>query len=180
MVEKSVMTKSGKSTRGKKQAPPTTQIQPVAVHAQPVASQRIFDAVPLGIISVDWDGHIQYMNQPAKSLLGEPAQGLRLEDWPEYFGFYLDDGVVPFPAERLPLLRALRGEAVDDAEEMILRKEAGKPIWISMSAELLRDENGNVEGAIATIRDIHYRKQIEISRERQIKRTEALYRFSHG
>lgn len=179
MVEKSVMTKSGKSTQGKKQAPPTPQIQPVPVNTQPVASQRIFDAISLAIISVDWDGHIQYMNQPARSLLGEPAQRLSLEEWPEYFGFYLDDGVVPFPVERLPLLRALRGEVVDDAEEMILRKESAGPTWISMSAELLRDENGNVEGAIAIIRDIHYRKQIEISRERQIKRTEALYRFSH-
>jgi len=49
-----------------------------------------------------------------------------------------------------------------------------------MSAELLRDENGNVDGAIAIIRDVDYRKQIELSREKQIQRTEALYRFSQS
>ena len=88
---------------------------------------------------------------------------------------------MPFPDQKLPLIRALRGEEVQEAEEIILRKEGdNKAIWISMSAELLRDENGNVDGAIAIIRDIDYRKQMELSREKQIKRTEALYRFSHG
>ena len=179
MVEKSVMTKPGKSTQGKKQVPPTTKIQPVPVDTQTIASQRVFDAIPLAIVSVDWKGQIQYMNQTAKSLLGGPKDNLPLEEWSEHFGLYLDDGVVPFPVQRLPLRRALQGEAVGEAEEIILRKEGNKAIWISMSAELLRDENGNVDGAIAIIRDINYRKQIEISRERQVKRTGALYRFSH-
>ncbi len=181
MVEKPVMTKSGKSTQKKKQAPPTTEYQPVPADAQTIASQKVFDAVPLAIVSVDWNGQIQYMNRAAKSLLGEPDRQLKLEDWSGRFGLYLDDGQIPFPAQKLPLLRALRGEAVGEIEEIILRREGeNKGTWIAMSAELLRDENGNVDGAIAIIRDISYRKQIEISREKQIKRTEALYRFSHN
>jgi PAS domain S-box-containing protein len=176
MVEKLVMTKSGKSNQ-KKQT--TTKYQPLPVDGQAIASQKAFDAIPLAIVSVDWKGQIQYMNKAAKSLLGEPDQQLQLEDWPQRFGLYLDDGVVPFPEQQLPLRRALRGENVPEPEEMILRnpgKEKG--IWISMSAELLRDENGNVDGVIAIIRDVNYRKQIELSREKQIRRTDALYRLS--
>jgi PAS domain S-box-containing protein len=180
MVEKSVMAKSGKSTQKKKQASPTTKYQPVPMDAHTIASQKVFDAIPLAIVSVDWNGQIQYMNRAARSLLGEPDPHLKLEDWARHFGLYLDDGIVPFPAHTLPLLRALHGEAVAEAEEIILRKEGtDKATWISMSAELLRDENGNVDGVIAIIRNIDYRKQIELSREKQIKRTEALYRFSH-
>ena len=178
MVEKSVMTKSGKSKQ-KKQAVPTTTYEPV--DAQVIASQKVFDAIPLAIISVDWNGQIQYMNRAARSLLGEPDSHFPLEEWPTKFGLYLDDGVMPFPAQRLPLLRALQGEDIREPEEIILRKTGSeKEIWISMSAELLRDENGNVDGAIAIIRDVHYRKQIELSRENQIQRTEALYRFSQA
>ncbi len=178
MVEKSVMAKSGKSNR-KKQT--STEYQPLAVDAQTMSSQKIFEAIPLAIISVDWNGQIQYMNRAAKALLGEPGPYLKLEEWPQSFGLYLDDGVMAFPAPQLPLIRALRGEQVREPEEMILRKEGSeKGTWISMSAELMRDENGNVDGAIALIRDIDYRKQIELAREKQIKRTEALYRFSHG
>lgn len=178
MAEKSVMTKSGKSNQ-KKQT--TTEYQTLPVDAQTIASQKIFEAIPLAIVSVDWKGQIQYMNRAAKSLLDEPDPHLKLEEWSQSFGLYLDDGMMPFPEQKLPLLRALRGEEVREPEEIILRKEGSdKGFWISMSAELLRDENGNVDGAIAIIRDIDYRKQIELARERQIQRTEALYRFSHS
>ena len=180
MVEKSVMTKSGKSNQ-KKQVTTTTKYQPLSIDGQTISSQKVFDALPLAIVSMDWKGQIQYMNKTAKSLLGEPDPGITLEEWPEKFGFYLDDGLVPFPSQNMPILRVLRGEEVQEPEEIILRKEGNlKGVWISMSAELLRDENGNIDGAIAIIRDIDYRKQIELSREKQNKRTEALYRFSHG
>jgi PAS domain S-box-containing protein len=178
MVEKLVMTKSGKSSQ-KKRTAVTTKYESLPADAQTIASQKIFDAIPLAIVSVNWKGQLQYMNRAARSMLGEPDPQLKLEDWSRTFGFYLDDGVIPFPEEQLPLLRALRGEVVQEPEEIILRKpgeEKGR--WISMSAELLRDENGNVDGAITIVRDINYRKQIELSREKQIKRTDALYRLS--
>jgi PAS domain S-box-containing protein len=177
MVEKLVMTKSGKSNQ-KKQV--TTKYPPLPADGQMTTAQKLFEAIPLAIVSVDWNGHIQYMNRAAKSLLGEPNQLVKLEEWTQTFGLYLDDGVMPFPSEKLPPLRMLRGEDVRDSEEMLLHKQGSdKGIWISMSAELLRDENGNMDGAIAIIRNIDYRKQIELAREKQVQRTEALYRFSH-
>ncbi len=170
------MTKSAKSTQKKRT---TTKYEPMPGDGQAIASQKVFDAIPLAIVSVDWKGHIQYLNKAAKPLLGEPDPQLKLEDWPEHFGLYLDDGVIPFPEQQLPLRRALRGENVPEPEEMILRKPGEeKGIWIAMAAELLRDENGNVDGAIAIIRDVNYRKQIELSREKQVRRTDALYRLS--
>src|SRR5215211_1683313 len=178
MVEKLVMAKSDKSNQ-KKRTATTTKYQSLPVDGRSVVSQKVFDAIPLAIVSVDWNGQIQYMNRAAKSLLGEPEQLLKLEEWPQKFGLYLDDGMVLFPEHQLPLRRALQGESVQEPEEIILRKpgeEKGR--WISMSAELLRDENGNIDGAIAIVRDINYRKQIELSREKQIKRTDALYRLS--
>lgn len=180
MEDKSLMTKSGKLTP-KKRKSNTTPSPLVSLEQQMIPSQKVFDALPLAIISVDWKGQIQYMNRAAKSMLGEPDGLLQLEEWPQRFGFYLDDGLIPYPAEKLPLLHALRGETVGEAEEIILRKEGDRQgIWISMSAETLRDENGNIDGAIALLRDINYRKQIELSREKHAKRTEALYSFSRA
>jgi PAS domain S-box-containing protein len=180
MEEKSLMTKPEKLKPKKKNSNTTN---PVLINAKPavIPSEKVFDAIPLAIISVDWQGRIQYMNRAARAMLGKPPKQLKLEDWSDQFGFYLDDGMMPYPSQKLPIARVLRGEAVQDAEEMILRKDGQeKGFWISMSAELLRDENGNVDGAIALIRDINYRKQIELSREKNIKRTEALYKFSHA
>jgi PAS domain S-box-containing protein len=179
MEEKSVMAKSGKGNQKKQTT--TTKYQAVQVDPQTVASQKLFDAIPLAIVSVDWNGQIQYMNMAAQSLLGEPDKKIKLAEWPQRFGFYLDDGMVRFPEQKLPILRALRGEAVEDAEEIVLRKDGDQSsTWIAMSAEILKDENGNIEGAIALIRDITYRKQIELSREKHVKRTEAIYRLSRA
>ena len=51
MEEKSVMTKSGKVNK-KKQT--TTKYQLAPVDPQTMASQKLFDAIPLAIVSVDW------------------------------------------------------------------------------------------------------------------------------
>src|SRR5215211_3807222 len=117
MVEKSVMTKSGKSSQ-KKRASVPTKYEPSPADAQTIASQKVFDAIPLAIVSVNWKGQLQYMNRTARSLLGEPDPQLKLEDWSRTFSFYLDDGLVPFPEEQLPLLRALRGEIIQEPEEI--------------------------------------------------------------
>jgi PAS domain S-box-containing protein len=180
MEEKSIMTRSDK-LKTKKKTSNTTKDLLTTADQQMIPSDKVFDAIPLAIISVDWKGRIQYMNRVARAMLGEPDKHLGLENWAEKFGFYLDDGLMPYSSERLPLARILQGETVGEAEEMILRRDGDeKGIWISMSAELLRDENGNIDGAIALMRDINYRKQIELSREKNIKRTEALYSFSHA
>ncbi len=180
MEEKSIMARSDKPTP-KKRKPNIPNPLLVSLEEQMIPSKKVFDAIPLAIVSVDWKGQIQYMNKTAESMLGKPDKSLKLEEWPQSFGLYLDDGSIPYPAEKLPLVRALRGEAAGEAEEIILRRNGDtKAIWISMSAETLRDENENIDGAIALIRDIDYRKQIELSREKHVKRTEALYSFSHA
>lgn len=180
MEEKSLMTKPEK-LKSRKKPSNTAKVLSKESNQPMIPSEKVFDAIPLAIISVGWKGQIQYMNRVARVMMGEPAQDLKLEAWSDRFGFYLDDGALPYPAEQLPVARVLRGETVSEAEEMILRKAGDeKGIWIAMSAELLRDENGNVDGAIVLIRDINYRKQIELSREKNLKRTEALYKFSHA
>ena len=178
MEEKSRLKKPGKSVR-KKRTADITKYKPALNRKQTTQLQKALDAFPIAIVIVDLNGNIQYMDQSAKTLLGEPEKRLKLKDWPQAFGLYLDDGIVPYPGENLVLLRVLQGEIVEDPEEIILRREADeRGIWISISAQALKDEDGNIEGAVALIRDITYRKQIEISREKHIQRLEALYKLS--
>ena len=139
MEEKSVMTKSGKVNKKK----PTTKYRLTPSDPQTTASQKLFDAIPLAIVSVDWQGQIQYLNKAARSLLGEPDKKIKLEESPAKFGLYLDDGLVPFPEQKLPIVRALRGEAAEDAEEIVLRRDGDEnKTSIAMSAEIFKDETG--------------------------------------
>ncbi len=178
MKEKSSLKKSGKPIR-KKRIAEKTKYQKLFNQEWNTQFHKLLDAFPVPFVMVGLNGSIQFMNQKAKALLGEPDPDLKLEDWPQSFGLYLDDGKLLYPGQKLSVGRALRGEDVEESEEMILRKEGeDKGIWISISTEVLRDENGDIEGALALIRDISYRKKVELSREKQVQRIEELYRLS--
>jgi PAS domain S-box-containing protein len=178
MEEKSVMSKL-KKLSSKRQTQNIVKVMPVNVDQGSVHPQKIFDAIPVGIISIDSRGKIQYMNRAAKLLLGEPDQTLSLAEWPQKFGLYLKDTGLPYPQEKLPLVRALYGETVE-AEEMIVQKDNNQQGgWISMSTEPVRDEYGNIEGAIACIWDISHRKQMDLSQKKQVQQIEAIQRFLH-
>jgi len=164
----------------KKQTTVTTKNRPVRVDKQVAQFQNIFNNIPIAMVTTDWSGHIKYMNRAARQLLGEAAKDLEPGEWPQEFGLYLDDGLMLFPGHKLPLVRALQGGTLQ-TEELILRKNGNeRGIWVSMSAELIRGDDGNAEGAIILIEDITYRKQVQLSQEKQARRTEALYKLSRS
>jgi len=179
-VEEKLIVKKPDKPIGKKRTTTTTKQKTGLTQDQASQFQKVLNAFPAAVVLVDLNGNIQFMNEKAKTLMGEVDLSLKLEDWPELFGLYLDDGKMKYPAHKLPLRRALQGESVEDAEEIILRRKGKeRGIWISVSAEATRDESGNIDGAIALISDISYRKQVEISQEKHVQRIEALYKLSH-
>lgn len=146
---------------------------------QSIELQDIVDKIPDAIILVDIKGKVRHLNTKAHSIFGSLKDVSDPTTWPEEIGLYMDDGATTYPEQRLPVQLALQGQAVE-GEEMILRRTSeSEGIWISMSAKPLNSEDGGVEGALVVIRDISYRKQIELSRQKHIERTEALYKLSH-
>jgi len=143
-------------------------------------SHSIFDKIPEGVILTNTQGYIRHLNKQAKLLFGEQTDSYEGEKWFETIGLYLDDGMMmPYPEHELPFMRALQGEATH-AEEMILRKNDNEEgIWISMTSYPLNHTDGNIDGAITFIRNINYRKQIELSQENLVRKTEALYKLSY-
>ncbi len=117
---------------------------------------------------------------PRTDFFGEELGDFGPEMWAEKYGFFLDDEKTYFPRRSLPLVRALNGEPVQ-GEEMLLHTEKSQDTrYITMDARPLRDESGELSGAIVIIRDITYRKKIELSREKQARRAEALYTVSRS
>jgi PAS domain S-box-containing protein len=177
MDDKLVMDNLGRSDL-KEPAAETATDQPINSGRRSAQLQNIFDNIPEAIIFINREGRIRNMNTAAKSMLGEQDEFFTLEEWPQKFGFFLDDAITLYPGHKMPLLRALQGETVQ-GEEMILRKDGGQSaVWISMSCAPFKGENGDIDGAIALIRDITYRKRMELSREKHAQRTEALYKLS--
>jgi PAS domain S-box-containing protein len=104
-------------------------------------------------------------NQRASELLGlprDPDLGTLLDD-PRTFTVFRDGKEIP-PAER-PLHRAARGEDVHDELLEALFKDGTRKILL-MRAVPLRDEWGEVQGAVAAAADvterIHYEKHLKL------------------
>lgn len=140
--------------------------------------RTIIDKIPEAIILTDLDGNNLYLNIEAKMLLGKEVKNSKSWKWPQDFGLYLDDGLTPYPQHKLPPVLAMQGKVIEN-EEMILRNEGEvQGRWISMSAQPLERPDGSIEGVMTFVRNISYRKQIELSRQLHIQRTEALYKLS--
>jgi two-component system response regulator HydG len=124
-----------------------------------------------GVVVVDLQGRVQVLNSAAEQILGVPFRNIPKERWSSHFGIHGPDGLTLVPAENLPIVRALAGETVRDAEE-VLRNEA-RPAGgrYSVSACPLRAEDGSVRGGISLFRDITERSAEE---ERRIRRFSAL------
>lgn len=168
-----------KKFSGGKQTPDGAENQKIRLTRREALLETIINNIPEAVIAIDLDGLIISLNRAAQSMLGQQIEDLRLDEWPEKLGLFLEDGRTYYPSEKMPLVRALKGESIQ-AEEMILHHNNLNGVWISMSAKPLEDENEQINGAIALFRDITSRKQIEQSREKLARHNEALYKFSRA
>ncbi|HWY53130.1 MAG TPA: SpoIIE family protein phosphatase [Terriglobales bacterium] len=123
-----------------------------ALARQSDALQVIFESLPWGVIVADQDGRFLFSNPAAEKILGIgivetlPAAGTSLEGW------YLPDQVSVVPPDRLPLVRAIRGQEVVD-ELVYLRNSYHLGVWIRVNAWPLKDSAGIVSGGVMMFHD---------------------------
>lgn len=121
---------------------------------------QFLEAIPVGVAVVDTSGRPYYFNGRATQLLGKDIDpSLTPNQLAQEYQVYLAGTDQKYLTERMPIIRALRGERtrVDDIEihcnNATIPIEAwGTPVF---------DEQGNVTYAIATFQDITERKQAE-------------------
>jgi PAS domain S-box-containing protein len=118
-----------------------------------------------GVIIVDANGLITFVNDAAARLHGVERIGITPEEWPKAYNLMTLDGK-PYPADDLPLARALRqGETVRDAEWLISRPD-GVTVHAQGSAAPVVNRDGHAVGAVLTVRDVTEQREREAERER--------------
>src|SRR5262249_53101155 len=106
-------------------------------------------------------------NPAAERMFGKGATTTTVEEWSHQYGLYLPDMVTPFPANELPLARALRGEEVDNVEMFVRRVGVPGEIWTRISGRPLKDPRGDPAGGIVVCHDITVIKREEVFRSGQ-------------
>jgi len=123
--------------------------------------ESILDSMSDGVAVADASGRLRLFNRAAARLLETGPVDAPPGDWPERFGFREADGVTPFPAERLPLVRAIRGEQVDDQELFVAREGGPAALWLSINSRPMRNAEGRITGGVSVLRDVTRRVEAE-------------------
>ncbi|MDI1475755.1 PAS domain-containing protein [Polyangium sp. y55x31] len=119
-----------------------------------------------GIILCNREGRLLYFNAAAEVMVGQGPSGADASDWSRY-GAYLPDGVTPFPLNDLPLARALRGEVTDGVEICMRSERQPQGVSVAVSGRPIRNEEGELLGAVVVFCDIGERKRYELERQRR-------------
>jgi PAS domain S-box-containing protein len=124
--------------------------------------RMLFELVSAGIYSCDASGVIQDFNQQAVELWGRtPVRGSSSERFCGSFKLFRPDGSF-LPHDQCPMAEVVSGKrpAAHD-EEVIVERADGSRVNIVVNIRPLKNERGDITGAINCAYDITERKRVE-------------------
>ena len=113
-----------------------------------------------GALVRDASGKLLLVNPAMERVLGHIPSGDLRESALAGAHAFLPDMVTVCPKDELPMIRALRGESVRQAELYVNRPDA-PPRWLSMNASPMRDHHGKIRGAVLVARDVTELHEVE-------------------
>ena len=128
--------------------------------------QGLLENLQVGILACDADGQILVFNHLIREPHVIPYTSLSVEDWAEAFAFYSPDGLTRMGPDASPLLKAFRGETLQNYEYCVQgragdirhRRAYGGPVF---------DRNGEKAGAVVVLHDITEQRRAEDALLRQ-------------
>ena len=131
--------------------------------------ETVFDNMGEGIVVVDATGHQLLYNPSAERISGKGMTTSQTAQWAEIYGIFHPDQETLVPADQNPLVRAMRGESVDDFEAFLRNEKRPEGVHVSGAARPIRNgETDEVKAAVLIFRDITKQKQIEEQLEQTI------------
>ena len=109
-------------------------------------TDTIFNSMGDGVIAADATGTFTIFNPSAERILGIGPIDTTPDRWSDDYGLFFPDRATPFPADELPLARALKGEASDEVEMFVCNPQVPNGVFISVSGRPLQDEVGADKG----------------------------------
>ena len=131
----------------------------VELDRQQEMNRRLLEALSEAVIACDAEGNLTLFNNTARLWHGLDTCALPPERWPGHYQLHQADGRTPLPWTQTPLLRALRGEQVRNAEIAIVLD--GTARHVLANADPLYASDGQQNGAVVVMHDITERKRIE-------------------
>ena len=121
---------------------------------------RLLESMPDGVVTCDAEGILGEFNQTAREWHGTDPRALPPQEWSAHFNLFRKDGQTPLPIEEIPLLRALRGQHVREAE-IVIRATNQRPRTVLCNGEPLHALDHKLLGAVCVMHDVTQQRAME-------------------
>ncbi|MCW2244001.1 sensor histidine kinase [Azospirillum canadense] len=146
----------------------------------------MLDHLPVGVAVYDRQGRVTRINAAMRRFAGDVMPSMDERDGERWRGFAPDG--TPVARMDFPGARALRGETVVPGVDFRYRQDDGSELWARVSAAPLRNEAGEIIGAVAVATDIDAAKRAEQeltaalaeARQNELVAHEMSHRFMNG
>ncbi len=139
----------------------------------------VLDNIPSGVVLVEApSGQVTFVNRAVAGLLRLPPAAVKESVIDILYASAHPDGR-PYAPGEWPLARALVGGETVVSEEVECVVGDGTSVTFSVNATAIRDPEGVVVAAVATLSDVTHRRQVE-RHLRQVQQMEAVGRLAGG
>ncbi len=146
----------------------------LALREQTRILQSVLDCMGDGVVVADSNARFLVFNPAAARILGHGRSDAGAQEWSRHYEVFVPERTTPYPADDLPLVRAIRGESVDQAELYIAHPSRDDGTWILVTGRPLRDEHGALQGGVVVFHDTTRRKKAERRLAAQYETTRVL------
>jgi signal transduction histidine kinase len=136
--------------------------------------RAILDNMAEGVVMADEAGKFLVFNPAAQQILLSVAPGG--DAWRVGSSMFLPDGETPFPADQVPLRRALAGETTDGVEMLVRSPNKPDGVMLEVTARPVNGHTGELIGGLAVFRDVTEKHRVEeelAERREELERSNA-------
>jgi len=120
----------------------------------------VLESLDTGVVACGAEGALTLFNRATREMHGIPKEGRYPAEWAGHYDLFLRDGRTPMRMDENPLLRALQGELVRDAE-LVIAPKGQLPRSVLCSGRAMYDSDGRTLGAVVAMHDVTERRHVE-------------------
>jgi PAS domain S-box-containing protein len=137
--------------------------------------RAILDNISEGVSIADAAGNYVYVSPSSKKIFGANEHTHdTAPEWSDRYGIFRPDGETLFPYEEFPMWGALKGEEVKDVDMFVRNPGNPQGLHVRNHCIPVRDEQGNLLGALALVKDIDKQRRSEEEQRRTEQRFQLL------